>query len=82
MKTVGLFEAKTHLSEICQEVLKRGEGVLITKRGKPMVKIVPAERRWNVWEARQLWVEENGPIEEDFRTALRTPADWKNPLAE
>jgi prevent-host-death family protein len=40
-KQVGLFEAKTKLSEICAAVQKTGEAVTITKRGQPIVVISP-----------------------------------------
>ena len=33
MKTVGIFEAKTKLSEICDEVARSGVGVVVTRRG-------------------------------------------------
>jgi len=42
MITVGAFEAKTHLSSLLEKVT-RGEEVLITKRGLPVAKLVPAE---------------------------------------
>ena len=41
MKSVGLFEAKTRLSEICEQVSKTGEAVTVTRRGKPLVRIDP-----------------------------------------
>ncbi len=41
MLKVGAFEAKTHLSSLLARVA-RGEEVLITKRGKPMARLVPA----------------------------------------
>ena len=41
MLKVGSFEAKTHLSSLLARV-SRGEEVLITKRGKPMARLVPA----------------------------------------
>ncbi len=43
MLKVGAFEAKTHLSRLLARVA-RGEEVLITKRGKPMARLVPADR--------------------------------------
>ena len=42
MKTVGTFEAKTHLSELLARVSK-GESIRITRRGIPVAKLVPAE---------------------------------------
>lgn len=40
METVGLFEAKTHLSELIARA-ERGEEVVITRHNKPVAKIVP-----------------------------------------
>ncbi len=37
---IGAFEAKTHFSEIIEEVQK-GKTYVITKRGKPVAKMVP-----------------------------------------
>jgi prevent-host-death family protein len=42
MKTVGAFEAKTHLNELLQKVSK-GESIRITRRGIPVAKLVPAD---------------------------------------
>ncbi|MGY0194779.1 type II toxin-antitoxin system Phd/YefM family antitoxin [Leptothrix sp. BB-4] len=40
METVGLFEAKTHLSELIARA-ERGEEVVITRHNKPVAKLVP-----------------------------------------
>ena len=40
MQTVGLFEAKTHLSELIARA-ERGEEVIITRNNKPVAKLVP-----------------------------------------
>ena len=42
MVTVGAFEAKTHLSSLLERV-SRGEEVLITRHGKAVAKLVPAD---------------------------------------
>jgi prevent-host-death family protein len=42
MDTVGLFEAKTHLSELIARA-ERGEEVVITRHNKPVARIVPIE---------------------------------------
>jgi prevent-host-death family protein len=44
MKHVGMFEAKTHLSSLVEEVEKGGE-VVITRHGKPVAKLVRAEEQ-------------------------------------
>jgi len=41
MKTVGAFEAKTHLNELLRRASK-GETIRITVRGVPVAKLVPA----------------------------------------
>jgi prevent-host-death family protein len=40
MKTVGAYEAKTHLPRLLEEVAS-GERVMITKHGEPVAMLVP-----------------------------------------
>jgi len=40
MREVGTFEAKTHLSALLESVAA-GETIMITKRGRPMARLVP-----------------------------------------
>jgi prevent-host-death family protein len=42
METIGLFEAKTHLSELVARA-ERGEEVVITRHNKPVAKLVPID---------------------------------------
>ena len=44
MKHVGMFEAKTHLSSLVEEVEKGGE-VVITRHGRPVARLVRAEEQ-------------------------------------
>jgi len=45
MHTVSLFDAKTHLSRIIEElVLGREDSVVVSRRGKPVAKIVPIKQ--------------------------------------
>jgi prevent-host-death family protein len=44
MKTVGAFEAKTHLSQLLDEV-EQGETITITRRGIPIAVLAPAAER-------------------------------------
>ena len=37
---IGAFEAKTHFSQIIEKV-GQGEDFIVTKRGKPVAKIIP-----------------------------------------
>lgn len=41
MKSVGTYEAKTHLPRLLSQV-EKGESITITKRGKPIARLVPA----------------------------------------
>jgi prevent-host-death family protein len=38
--TIGTFDAKTHLSEMLDEV-QQGKDYIITKRGKPVARLIP-----------------------------------------
>jgi prevent-host-death family protein len=40
MKTIGIAELKAHLSR-CLDVVKHGQEVVVTDRGRPIAKIVP-----------------------------------------
>lgn len=40
MKQVGVYEAKTHLPSLLNDV-ERGESVTITRHGRPVARLVP-----------------------------------------
>ncbi len=42
MKEIGSYDAKTHLPEILRAV-EKGETYIITRRGKPVARIIPPE---------------------------------------
>jgi len=42
MKSVGAFDAKTHLNELLQRASK-GETIRITRRGVPVAKLIPPD---------------------------------------
>ena len=44
MKTVGAYEAKTHLPQLLDEVSK-GESITITRHGRPVARLVPVSGR-------------------------------------
>lgn len=44
MKTVGAFEAKTHLSQLLSEVEHYQEEVVIEKRGKKIALLIPFKK--------------------------------------
>ena len=44
MKTVGSYEAKTHLPSLLEEV-ERGAEIVITRHGKAIARLVPVAER-------------------------------------
>lgn len=81
MKTVGLFEAKAKLSELCALVARGGETVIITRRGVPWVRIEALQDPGSaseVWEASTQY-RRSHRVTEDFEPPLRTidPDDRK-----
>ena len=58
MKTVGAYEAKTHLPRLLDEVAA-GETITITKHGRPVAQLVPPPdaRRLDVGVAIEEWEE-------------------------
>lgn len=43
-QNINLHYAKTHLSQIIDEVMLHGKPVIIAKAGKPQVKIIPLQK--------------------------------------
>lgn len=58
MKTVGAFEAKTHLAQLLDEVAK-GERITITRHGAPVAQLVPMpdSQVADAEEAMRQWIE-------------------------
>ncbi|TAM73879.1 type II toxin-antitoxin system Phd/YefM family antitoxin [bacterium] len=44
MRTINLYDAKTHLSALVSEALQGAE-VVLARSGKPLVRLVPVEER-------------------------------------
>ena len=44
VEETGIFEAKTHFSELVDKVHREGKIYLITKRGKPVAELKPIEK--------------------------------------
>jgi prevent-host-death family protein len=86
MNEIGLFEAKTKFSEICEEVATKHKAVVITRRGKPLVRIGPVSegRREaaSVWGRRAKYEERHGRATEDFLPPRRAKQIWRSPLDE
>ena len=52
MKHVGIFDAKTHLSSLVDEVEKGGE-IVITRHGKPVARLVPTDNPFSAEKIEQ-----------------------------
>lgn len=48
MKTMGIFEAKTCFSQLCDTIAASGSPVLVQRRGKPLVLITPPPAEQNL----------------------------------
>ncbi len=86
MKSVGLFEAKTKLSEICSQVAAGGGPVVVTRRGKPLVRIepIPASRAKpaSVWDRRAELERKQGRWTEELPLPARQKQTWRSPLED
>jgi prevent-host-death family protein len=84
MNEIGLFEAKTKFSEICEQVAVKGEAVVVTRRGKPLVRIGPisetASKPSSVWDRRAKYEKRHGLITEKFTLPRREKQTWQTPL--
>ncbi len=83
MKAIGIFEVKTKISEICENVKENCEPVLITKRGIPMVKIIPLEnpeKQSSIWNRRAEFISAHGLITEKLPLPTRKVEKTTNPL--
>ena len=81
--TISLFEAKAHLSDLVRRVAESGRGVLLTVRGKPMVRIEPLQKGpapQDAWEVRERVAAEYGIP--DFAQPPRTEEPHRNPFAD
>jgi prevent-host-death family protein len=56
MKRVGTFEAKTHLSQLLDEVRRNQERIIIQRRGVDMAVLAPCEEALGVDEATRRWI--------------------------
>ncbi|MCC5844210.1 MAG: type II toxin-antitoxin system Phd/YefM family antitoxin [Verrucomicrobia bacterium] len=77
-QTVGIFEAKTHFSQLCDQVSLTRQPLLVQRRGKALVMISPVETRQeqegeDIFSAWQRWNAGHPEDQTDFPdvTALR-----------
>ena len=70
-KTINVAEAKKHFSELLGQVAYGKKHILITKRGKPMARLVPAdETHMHLSDARG-WLEDDDPFFDTIRKIIQ-----------
>ena len=60
--TINVAEAKKHFSELLGQVAYGKKHILITKRGKPMARLVPADEVDNHLSNAKGWLEDDDPF--------------------
>ena len=84
MTILGIYEARTKLSEICEQVAQTGEPVVVTKRGVPLVEIDPvapaAGTGSTIWELRDRFIKEHGELAADIDLPPRTVERRESPF--
>ena len=75
MKKMAAGAFKVHCLAVMDEVQSKREAVLITKRGKPVAKLVPVER-----EADDIFgfLAGKGKITGDIVSPILSPEEWGN----
>ncbi len=61
-ETINVAEAKKHFSELLGRVAYGKKRILITKRGKPMARLVPADEIDNHLSNARGWLEDDDPF--------------------
>lgn len=82
MESFALYDAKNRLSELCSKVMESGEPCIISRRGRPIVKIVPfkEEETISVWSTVEESQAKFGPLCEDFELPERSREMRPSPL--
>ncbi|TVQ15873.1 MAG: type II toxin-antitoxin system prevent-host-death family antitoxin [Balneolaceae bacterium] len=77
MKTINIHQAKTHLSELIQDVLN-GEEIIIAKYGTPLVRLEPYEpgvrRKPGYWKGKVKIASDFDQLPEELDAAFRGEA--------
>ena len=73
---VGAFEAKTHFSQLIERAM-HGEEIFITRRGKPVAKIVPPDTHSDSETAREA-VKRLRTLAKEMRLGKFDWDEWKD----
>jgi antitoxin (DNA-binding transcriptional repressor) of toxin-antitoxin stability system len=88
MEQVGTFETKTKFTSLCEQVVRTGHSVVVSKRGHPMVMLTPVPTnlqsdRPDILTAWREWNESGTVRGADFPEVWKLRARNKsNPLLE
>ena len=83
MDMAALYDAKNRLNEICNQVVESGQPCVISRRGKPVVKLVPVEAELageSVWDSVEASRVRYGELEEDFILPKRSDTQREAPF--
>ena len=73
MKTMAAGAFKVHCLKVMDEVQSKRQAVLITKRGKPVAKLVPVEKgKDDIFG----FLKGKGKITGDIVSPILTPEEW------
>ena len=77
MEDIGIFEAKTKFPGLCDQVVRSGSPVLVSRRGKPLVVVSPAPElakngggildQWRQWEGAHPEAPDSGDFPEVWK---------------
>ena len=74
-QTISVAEAKKHFSELIGRVAYGKEQIIITKRGRAMARLIPADHSERSLGDVKGWLDENDPFFDDINSIIR---DRKN----
>ena len=70
-ETINVAEAKKHFSEILGRVAFGKKHILITKRGKPMARLVPADEAHTHLSDAKGWLADDDPFFDTIHKIIR-----------
>ena len=70
-KSIGVFEAKTHFSRLCDQVSQSDQPLVVERRGESLIMIspldpTPQQERDDILTAWERWTEEHPEEDQDF----------------
>jgi prevent-host-death family protein len=74
MSSIGAFEAKTHFAQLLERA-ERGEAITITRRGRPVARLVPIGPGHDVAAARAA-ADRLRALAREFRAGGAEPFRW------